>query len=205
MAEEDAAGKDEDAAGKDEDAESSGGIKGLITKITSSKKMMIIVGGGALLLILIIGGATYYFLSGDETEKQMIADESLEKEGQKEGQSDEKKVAKAMFESVHIFPLKPFFFPIKLSNNQESGHFLSVTPNFRMSNSNLNSEIYKKLPLIREKMYTILRQATLKDLTKNNIGTQEKIKNAVRDRTNELLPVGSGVVKEVFFSQFIIK
>ena len=34
---------------------------------------------------------------------------------------------------------------------------------------------------------------------------QDKIKKAARDRTNELLPVGTGVVKDVFFSEFIIK
>ena len=109
------------------------------------------------------------------------------------------------FESVHIFPLKPFFLPIKLKNNEESGHFLLVTPNFRMSNSHLNGEINKKLPLIREKIYTILRREKLKDLTEKNTDTQERIKKAARDRTNELLPVGSGVVKDVFFSEFVIK
>ena len=69
----------------------------------------------------------------------------------------------------------------------------------------LNGEISKKLPLIREKMYTIFRREKLKDLTEKNTVVQERIKKAVQDRTNELLPVGSGVVKDVFFSQFIIK
>ena len=92
-----------------------------------------------------------------------------------------------------------------MKNNEESGHFLLVTPNFRMSNSHLNEEIYKQLPLIREKMYTILRRENLKDLTEKNIDTQTRIKKAVRDRINELLPVGTGVIKEVFFSEFVIK
>ena len=90
-------------------------------------------------------------------------------------------------------------------NNEESEHFLLVTTNFRMSNSRLNSEINKKLPLIREKMYSILRRENLKDLTENNMAVQDRVKKAFQDRVNELLPVGSGVVKEVLFKEFIIK
>ena len=75
----------------------------------------------------------------------------------------------------------------------------------RMSNSNLTGEINKKLPIIREKIYRILRREKYKDLTEKNTDTQERIKKSVRDRSNELLPVGSGVVKDVFFSKFIIK
>ena len=192
---------EEDVAAKDDDAEPGGGIKALIKKITSSKKMMIIAGSAILLLLLIVGGAAYYFLSGDETQEEVI------KEGTAEGVdgAGEEEVAKAKFESVHIFHLEPFFLPIRLKNNKESGRFLLVTPNFRMSNSHLNGEINKKLPLIREKMYTIFRREKLKDLTEKNTVVQERIKKAVQDRTNELLPVGSGVVKDVFFSQFIIK
>ena len=192
---------EEDVAPKEKDAESGGGLKSLISKITASKKMMIIAGSGVLLLFLIIGGVTYYFLSSDEAQEEVATDETVEDVDE----AGEEKVVKAKFESVHIFHLKPFFLPIKLKNNEESGYFLLATLNFRMSNSNLNGEINKKLPLIREKMYNILRREKLKDLTENNADTQERIKKAVQDRTNELLPVGSGVVKDVFFSEFIIK
>lgn len=198
---------EEDVAPKDDDAESSGGIKGLITKITSSKKMMIIAGSGVLLLLIIIGGATYYFLSDDGPQEEVVTEEAAE--GVDETAEGEKKnvfgIKKEKFEKVHIFPLKPFFLPIRLKNNEESGHFLLVTPNFRLSNSGLPGEINKKLPLIREKIYSILKREKFKDLTEKNTVTQEKIKKAARDRTNELLPVGTGVVKDVFFSQFVIK
>ena len=199
---------EEDVAAKDDDAESGGGIKALIKKITSSKKMMIIAGSAILLLLLIVGGAAYYFLSGDETQEEVIKEgtaESVDETAEGVDGAGEEEVAKAKFERVHIFHFEPFFLPIRLKNNKESGRFLLVTPNFRMSNSHLNGEINKKLPLIREKMYTILRREKLKDLTEKNTVVQERIKKAVQDRTNELLPVGSGVVKDVFFSQFIIK
>jgi len=193
---------EEDLEKKDDDADPESGIKGLINKIKSDKKMMIIVGGGALLILLILGGVSYYFLSGDEPMDEINPEEATEDVGET---VDEEKVTKANFERVHIFPLKPFFLPIRSKNDEESGYFLLVTPNFRMSNSHLDGEINKKLPLIREKMYSILRREKLKDLTERNADTQERIKKTARDRTNELLPVGSGVVKEVFFSEFIIK
>jgi len=199
---------EEDVAVKDEDAESGGGIKSLIKKITSSKKMMIIAGSAILLFLLIVGGAAYYFLSGDETQEEVVKEgtaESGDETAEGVDGAGGEEVAKAKFESVHIFHLEPFFLPIRLKNNEESGHFLLVTPNFRMSNSHLNGEVNKKLPLIREKMYSILRREKLKDLTEKNTDTQERIKKAARDRTNELLPVGSGVVKDVFFSEFVIK
>ena len=147
---------EEDAAPKDDDTESSGGIKGLITKITSSKKMMIIAGSSVLLLLLIIGGAAYFFLSGDGPQVEVVTEEDAEgidetAEVEKENTFD---IKKAKFERVHIFPLKSFFLPIRLKNNEESGRFLLVTPNFRLSNAGLPSEIYKKLPLIRERIYS---------------------------------------------------
>jgi flagellar basal body-associated protein FliL len=199
---------EEDVAAKDDDAEPGGGIKALIKKITSSKKMMIIVGSAILLFLLIVGGAAYYFLSGDETQEEVVKEGTAESDDETAEGVDgagEEEVAKAKFESVHIFHLETFFLPIRLKNNKESGRFLLVTPNFRMSNSHLNGEINKKLPLIREKMYTIFRREKLKDLTEKNTVVQERIKKDIQDRTNELLPVGSGVVKDVFFSQFIIK
>jgi len=193
---------EEEVAAKDDAEESGGGIQGLIKKVTSSKKMMIIAGSGALLLLIIIGGTAYYLLSDDDTQEEVILEEDVE--GVDES-NKEKEVAKAQFKKVHIFSLKPFFLPIRLKNNEESGHFLLVTANFRLSNAGLPGEINKKLPLIREKIYSMLRRENLKDLTEKNTVIQDKIKKAARDRTNELLPVGTGVVKDVFFSEFIIK
>lgn len=194
---------EEDKVAKD-DADSGGGIKGIISKVTSSKKMMIIAGSGVLLFLLIIGGAAYYFLSSDKSVDDETVEESVE-DGEQPDKSDIEEKSKASFESVHIFYLKPFFLPINLKNNEESGRFLLVTPNFRMSNSRLDEEIYKNISSIREKIYTILRRENLYNLTEKNNDTRERIKKSTRDRTNELLPVGSGVVKEVFFSEFVIK
>ena len=157
---------EEDVVEKSDKAGLGDKVKNLIAKIKSSKKMMIIVGSGALLILLIIGGATYYLLSGDEPSEEVVIDDT---DKEIEETADKEEIAKTKFESVHIFALESFFMPIRLENNKESEHFLLVTTNFRMSNAHLNSEINKKLPLIREKMYSILRRENLKDLTENNI------------------------------------
>ena len=108
--------EDDQAAAKDDATESDGSETGLIAKIKSDKKLMIMVGGGALLLLLLIGGAAYYFLSGDETKVEVATEEGVasETEGAVEGDDAASGLVPSKFEKVHMYPLKSFFFPIKL-------------------------------------------------------------------------------------------
>ena len=201
MAEEDQAPTEGDAT------ESDGSDKGLIARIKSDKKLMIMAGGGALLLLLLIGGAAYYFLSGDETNVDVATEEEVDSRSEGEGgePADESAEAGLQFEKVPLYPLKSFFLPIKLKNREESGRFLLVTPSFHMSNAGLNSQISKQLPLIREKIYTILRRESYQNLTEKHKITQERVKKRAIAKVNELLPVGTGVVRDIYFSEFIVK
>ena len=104
-----------------------------------------------------------------------------------------------------MYPLKSFFFPIKLKGKEESGRFLLVTPGFRMSNAGLGGEISKNLPSIRKRIYNILLRQSYKNLTTKIESTKERVKKRIITKVNELLPVGSGVVQEVYFSEFIVK
>ena len=45
----------------------------------------------------------------------------------------------------------------------------------------------------------------LKKLVSKTKPTKERVKKRIMAKVNELLPVGTGVIKEVFFSEFIIK
>ena len=209
MAEEEQAPTEGDAT------ESDGSDKGLIAKIKSDKKLMIMAGGGALLLLLLIGGAAYYFLSGDETKSDVATegevdsrselDKALDDLGEGGEAADESAEAELQFEKVPLYPLKSFFLPIKLKNKEESGRFLLVTPSFHMSNVGLSSQISKQLPLIREKIYTILRRESYQNLTEKHKITQERVKKRAMVKVNELLPVGTGVVRDIYFSEFIVK
>ena len=193
---------------EDDTTESDSSEPSLIAKLKSDKKLMIMVGGGALLLLLLIGGAGYYFLSGDETKSDVVTEEEvdLETEGALgEGDDAASGLVQPKFEKVHMYSLKSFFFPIKLKGKEESGRFLLVTPSFSMSNAGLGGQISKNLPSIRKRIYNILLRQNYKNLTTKIESTKERVKKRIIIKVNELLPVGTGVVQEVYFSEFIVK
>ena len=200
--------EDDQATAKGDATESDGSETGLIAKIKSDKKLMIMVGGGALLLLLLIGGAAYYFLSGDETKSDVVMEEGVDSETEGalgEGDDAASGLVQPKFEKVHVYPLKSFFFPIKLKGKKESGRFLLVTPSFSMSNAGLGGEISKNLPSIRKRIYNILLRQSYKNLTTKIESTKERVKKRIIAKINELLPVGTGVIQEVYFSEFIVK
>ena len=193
---------------EDDTTESDSNEPSLIAKLKSDKKLMIMVGGGALLLLLLIGGAAYYFLSGDETKSDIVKEEEVDSETEGalgEGGDAASGLVQSKFEKVHMYPLKSFFFPIKLKSKEESGRFLLVTPSFRMSNAGLGGQISKNLPSIRKRIYNILLRQSYKNLTTKIESTKERVKKRIITKVNELLPVGTGVVQEVYFSEFIVK
>ncbi len=193
---------------EDDTTESDSSRPSLIAKLKSNKKLMIMVGGGALLLLLLIGGAAYYFLSGDETKSDVVKEEGVTSETEStlgEGGDATSESAQSSFEKVHMYPLKSFFFPIKLKSKEESGRFLLVTPSFSMSNAGLAGQISKNLSSIRKRIYNILLRQSYKNLTTKTEPTKERVKKRIITKVNELLPVGTGVVQEVYFSEFIVK
>ena len=193
---------------EDDTTESDTSEPSLIAKLKSDKKLMIMVGGGVLLLLLLIGGAAYYFLSGDEPKSDVVTEEGvdLETEGDLgEGDDAASGLVQPKFEKVHMYPLKSFFFPIKLKGKEESGRFLLVTPSFSMSNAGLGGQISKNLPSIRKRIYNILLRQSYKNLTTKIESTKERVKKRIITKVNELLPVGTGVIQEVYFSEFIVK
>jgi flagellar basal body-associated protein FliL len=192
----------------DDDVDAGSGFKGLIAKIKSDKKFMIMVGGGLLLILLLIGGAAYYFLTGDTTSSTEV--EELNKEesdtSEKEGGAPDTIAKEELpYDRVYLYPLKSFFFPIKLKNKEESGHFLLVTPSFHMSNAGLGGQISKNLPSIRKRIYTILNKESYHNLTEKHNATKKRVKKKAIVKVNELLPVGTGVVSDIYFSEFIVK
>jgi flagellar basal body-associated protein FliL len=201
MAEEEKAAKENDAT------ESDGENTGLIARIKSDKKLMMMVGGGALLFLLLVGGAAYFFLSGDNAQVDNKVEEGIDSITE-EGLGVDESASESLelnFERVHMYPLNSFFFPIKLNNKESSGHFLLATPSFSMSNGALGSQISKNLPSIRKRVYNILLNETYINLTTKTKSTKARVKKRIMAKVNEVLPVGTGVVKEVFFSEFIVK
>ena len=192
----------------DDDVDAGSGFKGLIAKIKSDKKFMIMVGGGLLLILLLIGGVAYYFLTGDKTSSNVV--EEVNKEDSDTSKKEEEAsdtITKDVlpYDRVYLYPLKSFFFPIRLKNKEESGHFLLVTPSFHMSNAGLGGQISKNLSSIRKRIYTILKKESYRNLTEKHNATKKRVKKRVIVKVNELLPVGTGVVSDIYFSEFIVK
>ena len=199
----------EEQVNKDDDDVNAGSVlKKIVAKIKSDKKFMIMVGGGLLLILLLIGGAAYIFLTDDKTSSTDV--EEVNKEINDTSEKEEEApdaIAKEVlpYDRVYLYPLKSFFFPIKLKNKEESGHFLLVTPSFHMSNAGLGGQISKNLSSIRKRIYTILKKESYRNLTEKHNATKKRVKKRVIVKVNELLPVGTGVVSDIYFSEFIVK
>ena len=199
----------EEQVNKDDDGvEAATGFKGLIAKIKSDKKFMIMVVGGLLLILLLIGGAAYYFLTENKTSSNIVEEvnnEESDTSDKEEGEPDKITKEELPYDRVYLYPLKSFFFPIRLKNKEESGHFLLVTPSFHMSNAGLGGQISKNLSSIRKRIYTILKKESYRNLTEKHNATKKRVKKRVIVKVNELLPVGTGVVSDIYFSEFIVK
>jgi flagellar basal body-associated protein FliL len=169
--------------------------KGKLQQILSNKKLLMLFGGGALVLLIAIGAGVYFTISGTE-EVVPVEEEQAEKEIKEEETS--------VIEKVNIYKLEPFFLPVR-ENGKETGRFLSLTANLLLSNSVLNKDLNKVLPLVRKNIYGILRRKRPRDFTLKRANTEERIKREIRTATNALLLSGTGTVTDVFFSSFMVK
>ena len=103
----------------------------------------------------------------------------------------------------NIHPLKPFFVPI-LAKNNKNENFLHVTAHLVLSNRRLHKDIDKVEPLIRQSVYSALRRKKLKDFQKGGIEIEEKIKREILAASNSFLLSGTGTIKNIIFTEFII-
>lgn len=178
------------------DAEAAPGLKGKLQQILSNKKLLMIFGGGALVLLIAIGAGVYLMMPGTEEEAVPVEEEQAEEEIKEEETS--------VIEKVNIYKLEPFFLPVR-DNGKETGRFLSLSANLLLSNSVLNKDLDKVLPLVRKNIYGILRRKRPSDFTLQRANTEERIKREILTASNALLLSGTGTVTDVFFLNFMIK
>ena len=154
-----------------------------------------IYGGGSLMLLIAVGVGVYFMISGVEEEIVPVEVEQAEEKIKEET---------IVVEKVNIYKLEPFFLPVR-EDNKETGKFLSLSANLLMSNSKLNKDLDKVLPLIRKNIYGILRRKRPTDFTTDRANTEERIKREILTASNALLLSGTGTVTDVFFSNFMVK
>ncbi len=182
-----------------EAGEGAGGLTGLkakFNKILSDKKLLMIFGGGFLVLMIAIGAGVYFLLS----EKEAVI--PVEETVPEEELIEEEEAVK--IEKVNIYQLEPFFLPIR-DSGKETGRFIFISANFLLSNSVLDREIDKILPLVRKNIYNILRRKRPRDFSSKRIHIEERIKKEILTASNALLLSGTGTITDVFFTQFMIK
>ena len=107
-------------------------------------------------------------------------------------------------EPQHIFTMKPFFLP-KKENGRETGQFIRVSINLQLSESFLHREVKKSLPLIRQNVYEILKRKRGKNFYRIPSQAEETLKREILMASNSLLISGTGTIKDVFFTEFIIR
>jgi flagellar basal body-associated protein FliL len=178
-----------------EGGETAPGIKGKIQEIFSNKKSLMIFGAVALVLFIAAGAGFYFMMSGAEEEIVPVEDEQVDKKIIEET---------SIVEKVNIYKLEPFFLPVR-EGDKETGKFLSLSANLLMSNSKLNKDLDKVLPLIRKKIYGILRRKRPTDFTLQRAKTEERIKKEILAVSNSTLLSGTGTITDVFFLNFMIK
>ena len=177
-----------------EDAGGTPGLKGKLQKIFANKKLLMIIGGVIFFLIICV---VFFFMQRGEETTEVTLDEQVVEEEVKE--EEEVKVAK-----VNIYKLEPFFLPL-VDDGKETGQFITISANLLLSNSVLNQNLDKVLPLMRKSIYNILRKKRPADFTLKRSHTEERIKKEILTASNNLLLTGSGTITDVFFSRFMIK
>ena len=177
-----------------EEAGGTSGLKGKLQNIFANKKLLMIIGGVVLFLIICV---VFFFMQGGEETTEVTLDEQVVEEEVKE--EEEVKVTK-----INIYKLEPFFLPL-LDDGKETGQFISISANLLLSNSVLNHELDKVLPLMRKSIYNILRGKRPADFALKRSQTEERIKKEILTASNNLLLTGSGTITDVFFSRFMIK
>jgi flagellar FliL protein len=157
---------------------------------SGGNKLLLIIIIVLLLLLLIIGGLVAYFLlssSSDETQPPQQKQEKVVK----------KKVSD-MAEVGPIYPLDQFIVNL-VSNNAD--RYLKCKISFELDSPDLQQEIDKKLPAIRDIIINILSSKTVEEI--QTAKGKEKLKEEIKRKVNEILTTGE--IRHVYFTEFVIQ
>jgi flagellar FliL protein len=158
---------------------------------SGGNKLLLIVIIVLLLLLLIIGGLVAYFLLSSNT------DETQHPEQKKQEKVVKKKVSD-MTEVGPIYPLDQFIVNL-VSNN--ANRYLKCKISFELDSPELQQEIDKKLPAVRDIIINILSSKTVEEI--QTAKGKEKLKEEIKRKVNEILTTGE--IRHVYFTEFVIQ
>ncbi len=158
-------------------------------KKSGGSKLLLIIIIVLLLLLLVIGGLVAYFLlSGNSEQTQAQQPQKIEK---KHKVSD-------LSEIGPIYPLDPFTVNLVSSN---ADRYLKCKINLELDSPELQQEIDKKLPAVRDMIIQILSSKTVEEI--QTAKGKEKLKEEIKRKLNSILTTGE--IKHVYFTQFVIQ
>jgi len=141
-----------------------------------------------LLVLLIVGGLVAYFLLSGGDEEEQVEPQKVEK----------KRKVSNMTEIGPIYPLDGFIVNL-LSNN--SSRYLKCKIDLELDSPELQEEVDKKLPAIRDLIIRILSTKTVEEIQTSK--GKEKLKEEIRRKINEILTTGE--IRNVYFTEFVIQ
>ena len=158
-------------------------------KSNNGNKIMLIIIIILLFLLLAIGGAVIYFLFSNNSDNEQVQDvQKIEK----------KHKIKEMTEIGPIYPLDPFIVNL-MSNN--ASRYLKCKIDLELDTPELQQEIDKKLPAIRDIIIQILSSKTVEEII--TVKGKEKVKEEIKKKINALLTTGE--IKNVYFTEFVVQ
>ena len=156
-----------------------------------SNKLLLIVIIVLLLLLLVIGGLVAYFLLSNNDDQQ-------QPDKQQQKKIEKKHKASDMAEIGPIYPLDPFIVNLVSSN---ADRYLKCKIDLELDSPDLQQEIDKKLPAIRDLIIRILSSKTVEEI--QTAKGKEKLKEEIKRKINEMLTTGE--VRNVYFTEFVIQ
>jgi flagellar FliL protein len=160
-------------------------------KKEGGSKLLLIVIIVLLLILLIVGGLVAYFLlsgSDEDQTQQQNAPQKVEK----------KKKVSDMAEIGPIYPLDQFIVNL-VSNN--SSRYLKCKIDLELDAPELQQEVDKKLPAVRDLIIRILSSKTVEEIQTSK--GKEKLKEEIKRKLNEILTTGE--IRHVYFTEFVIQ
>ena len=152
-------------------------------------KLLLIVIIVLLLLLLIVGGLVAYFLlSGNDENPTPQEQQKVEK----------KHKVKEMAEIGPIYPLDPFIVNLVSSN---ADRYLKCKIDLELDSQELQQEVDKKLPAIRDAIIQILSSKTVEEI--QTAKGKEKLKEEIKRKINSMLTTGE--IRNVYFTEFVIQ
>ncbi len=157
-------------------------------KKTGGSKLLLIIIIILLLVLLVIGGVfAYFLLSNNQTQSQ-----------NPQQQIEKNQKINSMTQLGPIYPLDPFIVNLVSSN---ADRYLKCKIDLELDTQDLQKELDKKLPAIRDIIIQILSSKSVEEI--QTAKGKEKLKEEIKRKINQKLT--SGEIKNIYFTEFVIQ